>query len=242
MRNCQKRVPIKRGKARGSHSRHEGKVATHPPLIKAKLNATGIALKAIRHGEIAIHLTNAKREPAYEKPHHFCFLGLALATQGQAEEHYIYRDPHGKLVISNKPPPPGSDVLRKLELPQATDPQVQQPHEGGDTQLNGKADGSAQPSKNNKSEVHGFKRRMYLPLEQQPFICWCIGCEPCLRPLARGVRRLIEFIPPTTQSCEICSLRRSIQSQADSGLPTQLIPVACRRVNHTFLSCRSYDK
>jgi hypothetical protein len=29
--------------------------------------------------------------------------------------------------------------------------------------------------------------------------------------------------------------RRSIQSQADSGLPTQRIPVAFRHVNHTFL-------
>jgi hypothetical protein len=29
--------------------------------------------------------------------------------------------------------------------------------------------------------------------------------------------------------------RRSIQSQADSGLPAQLILVAFRRVNHTFL-------
>jgi hypothetical protein len=41
----------------------------------------------------------------------FClslFLGLAVVTRGQAEEHYIYQDPDGKLVISNKPPPPGS--------------------------------------------------------------------------------------------------------------------------------------
>jgi hypothetical protein len=29
--------------------------------------------------------------------------------------------------------------------------------------------------------------------------------------------------------------RRSVQSQAKSGLPTRLIPVAFRRVNHTFL-------
>jgi hypothetical protein len=49
----------------------------------------------------------------------FClslFLGLALATQGQAEEHYIYQNPHGKLVISNQSPPAGSVVLKKLEV------------------------------------------------------------------------------------------------------------------------------
>jgi hypothetical protein len=87
----------------------------------------------------------------------FClslFLGLALTTQGQAEEHYIYQNPHGKLVISNQPPPPGSNVLRKLDLPEPTDPQVQQPREHADTQLNEKSE--AQPSRpktNNSSPV-----------------------------------------------------------------------------------------
>ena len=73
---------------------------------------------------------------------------LSLATQSQAAEYYRYRDPDGRLVISNKPPPPGSWVLRKLDLPEAADPQVQQPHEGGDTQLNGHSEGSVKPSKN----------------------------------------------------------------------------------------------
>jgi methionine sulfoxide reductase catalytic subunit len=36
--------------------------------------------------------------------------------------------------------------------------------------------------------------------------------------------------------------RRSVQSQADSGLPTQLIPVAFRRVNHTFLYLYPRDR
>lgn len=65
------------------------------------------------------------------------FLGLALATQGQAEEHYIYKSSHGNLVISNQTPPPGSNVLRRLELPEVADPQVQRPHEGSDMRLNG---------------------------------------------------------------------------------------------------------
>ena len=69
----------------------------------------------------------------------YLFLGLALATQGQAEEHYIYKDSHGRLVISNKPPPAGSDILRKLELPEPGDPQIQQP----DTKL----EDSAKPPK-----------------------------------------------------------------------------------------------
>ena len=36
--------------------------------------------------------------------------------------------------------------------------------------------------------------------------------------------------------------RRSVQSQADSGLSTQLIPVAFRRVNHTFLYLYPRDR
>jgi hypothetical protein len=30
-------------------------------------------------------------------------------------------------------------------------------------------------------------------------------------------------------------MRRSVQSQADSGLPARPLPVVFRRVNHTFL-------
>ena len=40
-----------------------------------------------------------------------------LSTHGQAEEHYIYKDPQGGLVISNQKPPAGSTILRKLDLP-----------------------------------------------------------------------------------------------------------------------------
>ena len=81
----------------------------------------------------------------------FCFslfLGLAAAPQVQAEEHYIYKDPHGNLVISNQRPPAGSNVLRKIDLPDATDPQVQQSQEPSDTQLNGHSEDPAKPSKN----------------------------------------------------------------------------------------------
>jgi hypothetical protein len=37
----------------------------------------------------------------------YLVLGPALPSMGQAEEYYTYRDPTGKLVISNKPFPPG---------------------------------------------------------------------------------------------------------------------------------------
>jgi hypothetical protein len=40
------------------------------------------------------------------------------------------------------------------------------------------------------------------------------------------------------QMCECIErdfIEASVQSQADSGLPTQLIPITFRRVNHTFL-------
>src|SRR5262249_33690579 len=40
----------------------------------------------------------------------FCLalcLGLAVVTQGQAEDYYFYKGPKGELVISNKEPPPG---------------------------------------------------------------------------------------------------------------------------------------
>ena len=76
------------------------------------------------------------------------FLGLGLATRGQAEEFYAYKDPHGNLVISNKLPPTESIVLKRYELPKATDPQFQQPHEGADTLLNERSEDPAKPSKN----------------------------------------------------------------------------------------------
>ena len=36
------------------------------------------------------------------------FLGLAVVTQGRAEDYYIYQTANGALVISNKQPPPGT--------------------------------------------------------------------------------------------------------------------------------------
>jgi hypothetical protein len=42
------------------------------------------------------------------------FLGLAVVTQSQAEDYYIYQGPNGELVISNKEAPPGSKIIKQL--------------------------------------------------------------------------------------------------------------------------------
>ena len=72
-------------------------------------------------------------------------LGLAVVTQGQAEDYYIYQGPNGELVISNKQPPPGSKIIKQLpgvtdrEVPQA---QAQEPRK---TPPNGQTEGSLKP-------------------------------------------------------------------------------------------------
>jgi hypothetical protein len=70
------------------------------------------------------------------------FVGLAVATQTQAEDYYVYQTPNGALVISNKEPPPGSKILKQLNLPE--DPQAQ---ESGTPQPNGQMESSPKPSK-----------------------------------------------------------------------------------------------
>jgi hypothetical protein len=53
------------------------------------------------------------------------FLGVCGAIQAQAEDYYVYQTPNGALVISNKQPPPGSKIIKQLNLPE--DPQAQEP-------------------------------------------------------------------------------------------------------------------
>ena len=73
------------------------------------------------------------------------FLGLAVVTQSQAEDYYIYQAPNGELVISNKQPPPGSKIIKQLpgvtdrEVPQA---QAQEPRK---TPPNGQTEDSLKP-------------------------------------------------------------------------------------------------
>ena len=70
------------------------------------------------------------------------FLGLVAVTPAQAEDYYVYQTPNGALVISNKEPPPGSRIIKQLNLPE--DPQAQEP---GKTQPNGQREDSPKPSK-----------------------------------------------------------------------------------------------
>ena len=79
----------------------------------------------------------------------FCFalfLGLAVVTQGQAEEYYHYQGPNGELVISNKQPPPGSKIIKQQNLPEVTDDEVPQAQEPSKTQPNGQTECSPKPS------------------------------------------------------------------------------------------------
>ena len=68
------------------------------------------------------------------------FLGLAAIAPRLAEDYYIYRDPDGKLAISNKQPPPGSKIIKQQNLPEAS--QAQEP---GKPQPNVQTEGSPKP-------------------------------------------------------------------------------------------------
>jgi hypothetical protein len=68
------------------------------------------------------------------------FLGLSVTAQ--AEDYYIYQTPNGALVISNKQPPPGSKIIKQLNLPD--EPQAQEPDK---PQPNGQTENSPKPSK-----------------------------------------------------------------------------------------------
>jgi hypothetical protein len=81
----------------------------------------------------------------------FCFalfLGLAVVTQGQAEEYYIYQGPNGELFISNKQPPPGSKIIKQQNMPEVTDSQVPQSRQRNNPQPNRQTEGPPKPSKN----------------------------------------------------------------------------------------------
>jgi hypothetical protein len=79
----------------------------------------------------------------------FCFaflLGLAVATQGRAEDYYIYQTSKGELVISKQAPPPGSKIIR--QLPGEADREVSQAQEPAKPQPNVQTEASPKPTKN----------------------------------------------------------------------------------------------
>ena len=61
---------------------------------------------------------------------------FGLTTQAQTEEHYIYKDPQGQK------PPAGSTILRKLDLPEFRESQMQQVQESSSARSPGKLEGS----------------------------------------------------------------------------------------------------
>jgi hypothetical protein len=65
------------------------------------------------------------------------FLALAVITQGQAEDYYIYQAPDGKLVISNKQPPPGSKIIKQQNMPEANDNRLLQSQQRNNPEPNG---------------------------------------------------------------------------------------------------------
>jgi len=76
------------------------------------------------------------------------FLVWLWLHEAGPKEHYIYQDPDGKLVISNKQLPPESKIIKKQNLPGVTDNEVSQAQEPGKTQRDGQTEGSPKPSKN----------------------------------------------------------------------------------------------
>lgn len=74
----------------------------------------------------------------------FTFL-FFLTAYSQSEDHYIYKDAQGKLVISNQPPPPGSNILRKFDLPEFREAQIQPVQEISSMRTTGKLESPAKP-------------------------------------------------------------------------------------------------
>ncbi len=71
-----------------------------------------------------------------------------LAANSQSEDHYIYKDAQGKLVISNQQPPAGSTILRKFDLPEFRDAQMQQVQEISITRSTDKVESSLKRDQN----------------------------------------------------------------------------------------------
>jgi hypothetical protein len=79
----------------------------------------------------------------------YVFSASALVPHGHAAEYaeyYIYKDPYGRLVISNKLPPDRSSILKKHHLREPAE-EVPQPQETADPQPNGGRETSPQPQK-----------------------------------------------------------------------------------------------
>jgi hypothetical protein len=74
-------------------------------------------------------------------------LGLAAVTPGQAEDYYIYQTPNGALVITNKEPPPGSKITKRISFPDAPDNEALKNQPTDKPQPNEPTERSPKPSK-----------------------------------------------------------------------------------------------
>jgi hypothetical protein len=95
-----------------------------------------LALSAGAKGDLPVKIINARVTLVS------LFLGLAAVTPGQAEDYYVYQTLNGALVISNKQPPPGSKIIKQLNL--LEDPKAEEP---GKPQPNVQPEGTSKPSK-----------------------------------------------------------------------------------------------
>lgn len=65
---------------------------------------------------------------------------LSMVTAALAADYFTYYDPAGKLVISNKEPPPGSKIIKKQDLPDDAEtpqkaPEVKEPAPSQDKEV-----------------------------------------------------------------------------------------------------------
>jgi len=79
----------------------------------------------------------------------FCLYMLIgfVATEVQSGDYYIYRDPNGVLVISNKKPPPGRKIIKQQSLSDLAESENPQVQAGSTTQPKGNTPNS-KPSNN----------------------------------------------------------------------------------------------
>jgi hypothetical protein len=74
-------------------------------------------------------------------------LGFTMVTQGRAEDYYIYQTPNGAVVITNKEPPPGSKITKRISFPDATDNEDSQSQQSNNPQPKRPLDSSPKTSK-----------------------------------------------------------------------------------------------
>jgi hypothetical protein len=74
-------------------------------------------------------------------------IGLAAVCQAQAEDYYIYQTPNGAVVITNKEPPPGSKITKRISFPDAPDNEAPQNQLTDKPQPNEPTERSPKPSK-----------------------------------------------------------------------------------------------